>query len=741
MKKRINLISILLVLLLSCQREYTEPAKDIRIQKGDMVYPGSTHIFDEFENENFLIDYSPGDGKIIMKKNEFTAPIEKDHVLMIGPSENTPFGALRKVTSIDEKGETFEFSTVQGNLNEAIIEGEIVAELNLNAANLNEVYALNGIKLKSASQTNMNVLEISLEDVDLTGGEGPVPILLNGKLEMDINPKVNMNFAIGQKPKVKATIESTIYQNISLSAEYEMETENEVTVYEAYFHPIVIWGVVLIPKFELIAGYEGDFRTQIGFTAEQRISKTYVVSNTDEEEPRETTPEINEGNANLELDGEASLRVYTGPQMEILVFGAVGPYVNLTGGFSLNADIHDCPWWTLNADIGGTIGLESEIFDIEDVPEIDFQLGTWLLSSASGCHVTPGTINGSVTDANTGNPLGGVTVKVGNWENNNFSPIATTTTNTSGNYSVLVTPGDQYSIQFTKTGYQTLIYPIPDPIGEGESYYLGKELQIDNSFSGNGSFGGTIVNAFTGNAVEGVTLDLLEGKNSTSNQIIDSEQSNSNGQYVFNEIPGGHYTIKMSKNGFITDSINVICLGGQSTGNQNGTLSPEISDDEWRIVLTWSENPDDLDSHLTGPDTGNGRFHIAYFNEEISFPENQFSGNLDVDDRDGEGPETITLKNISNGVYRYSVHDFSNKGETYSLALANSEARVIVFNGGRIVEEYNVPNIDGTLWTVFEIENNQLNGINTMEYESDQGEIKSATIKTDKLLFKNLPTK
>ncbi|NJK83466.1 MAG: hypothetical protein HC912_06225 [Saprospiraceae bacterium] len=50
-------------------------------------------------------------------------------------------------------------------------------------------------------------------------------------------------------------------------------------------------------------------------------------------------------------------------------------------------------------------------------------------------------------------------------------------------------------------------------------------------------------------------------------------------------------------------------------------------------------------------------------------------------------------------------------------------ARVILFEEGVQIAEFNVPNQPGTLWTMFEIENDQLRVVNAMSYESSAGNV------------------
>lgn len=124
-------------------------------------------------------------------------------------------------------------------------------------------------------------------------------------------------------------------------------------------------------------------------------------------------------------------------------------------------------------------------------------------------------------------------------------------------------------------------------------------------------------------------------------------------------------------------------------------LSPVMKNlDGMRVVLTWGAEPQDLDSHISYP--GN---HI-FWNSK-----NGTDGKLDVDDRDGFGPETITLTKKHEGeTYVYSVHDYSDVNAPGTDALSKSEAKVFVYVGQSLVRTYYVPTgKKGNLWTVFRI--------------------------------------
>ena len=172
------------------------------------------------------------------------------------------------------------------------------------------------------------------------------------------------------------------------------------------------------------------------------------------------------------------------------------------------------------------------------------------------------------------------------------------------------------------------------------------------------------------------------------------------------------------------DSLIIIKKSGYSTlvakcpcDGMSYALSPTMKGlDSMRVVLGWGRSPSDLDSHMVYP--GN---HI-FFSHKVG--EN---GNLDVDDTDSYGPETITLSKRENGrSYIYAVHDYSDKFDPNTYNLSNSEAKVFVYVGESLVRTYYVPKgQSGNLWTVFKVnENGAIEDVNNIKGVSvDAGNI------------------
>jgi hypothetical protein len=105
-----------------------------------------------------------------------------------------------------------------------------------------------------------------------------------------------------------------------------------------------------------------------------------------------------------------------------------------------------------------------------------------------------------------------------------------------------------------------------------------------------------------------------------------------------------------------------------------------------RIVLNWGSRSDqvrDADSHLACACGGPER-HVFYRNRRHE--SHGHVAELDVDDTDWGGPETITLTNPANGSYTYWVHDYS--GPPAALGASDLVVRVLI--GSEQVGEFKI---------------------------------------------------
>jgi tetratricopeptide (TPR) repeat protein len=127
-------------------------------------------------------------------------------------------------------------------------------------------------------------------------------------------------------------------------------------------------------------------------------------------------------------------------------------------------------------------------------------------------------------------------------------------------------------------------------------------------------------------------------------------------------------------------------------------MSPVMQQlDGLRIVLNWAASPLDLDAHLVYPGQ-----HVYWY------APNGASSELDVDQRLGFGPETITIQSHHLGQrYIYAVHDYSDKAVSSSNSLELGRPQERVYVGQTLVRSYTTdPSKKGNLWSVFAITEN-----------------------------------
>ena len=210
------------------------------------------------------------------------------------------------------------------------------------------------------------------------------------------------------------------------------------------------------------------------------------------------------------------------------------------------------------------------------------------------------------------------------------------------------------------------------------------------------------------NSVRGAASPLV-GATVTSGSR--SGTTNSSGVATLTGLPAGLVNLAVSASGYTSASqtASMDCTSG-ITNNVAVALSPAagqtggLTSGQFRVILTWGQNPSDLDSHMTGPNAdGTTRWHV-YYSARTS---GGICG-LDVDDTSSYGPETITCPATSTttglraGVYRYSVHHYSGSS---NIGASGANVRLEFANG--TVYNYSPPASGFTgsnnVWTVFEL--------------------------------------
>jgi len=250
--------------------------------------------------------------------------------------------------------------------------------------------------------------------------------------------------------------------------------------------------------------------------------------------------------------------------------------------------------------------------------------------------------------------------------------------------------------------------------------------------SGAASVSGNVIDAETGLGIDSVVVGFTTDTTITN---IESAQlivkTDLYGYYSVDSFPTGTYRVLIDTPGYfpkIVDGIQLIS-GANVLADLSLVTPPEQG--TYQIILTWGFDPSDLDSHITGPDGSGGRIHVCYWNDSTE----DGSVRLELDDSWRYGPETITLHNLKDGIYTYSVHNYSDQSANGGAGINMSPALVDLIGADGLITEYKAPPFtdqSGNTWRVFEIGVSggsiEFSSINTYLFAEDDSDMEAFKI-------------
>lgn len=214
---------------------------------------------------------------------------------------------------------------------------------------------------------------------------------------------------------------------------------------------------------------------------------------------------------------------------------------------------------------------------------------------------------------------------------------------------------------------------------------------------------GYVHNAVDAQGVPNVRLSLIDTAGSAG--TIGSTVTDSTGAFRFSDVPVGEYKIKMSRDGFVTDEYSFSVNEGMGDVSLDLVMSPELQAGEIRFVLTWNQQPHDLDSHLRGTSGSGSSVHVYWSSKRASASGNTIA-ELDVDDTSSYGPETTTLYDMS-GVFDFTVEDFNSTG---TMGVNGATVKIYINGQSPIVVE--VPTNVRNRWHVAHIDHGVVTTVN-----------------------------
>lgn len=302
-----------------------------------------------------------------------------------------------------------------------------------------------------------------------------------------------------------------------------------------------------------------------------------------------------------------------------------------------------------------------------------------------------------------------------------------TTTDSEGNYKITGLSEGSYTVSVEASGYITSA--IDDIVVSDGSTHNFKIL-------GKATIYGKVLNSQNGLGVANAEIAFYSTSSKSTNDfeyVVFKLYSNAEGIYHLGELPEGFFNVRMSAPGFNDNEIlNVEIKEGENNIGES-TIVEQVAEGNLRIVLSWGQFPEDLDSHFTGPTSSGDRFHIYYSDQSINDGTEAY---LDVDDTESYGPETITISQYLSGIYRFSVHNYTDSDHEGGQGIYNSPAKVEIFDSNGLIATFSPKPFEaglGNTWRVFEfsINNNEVNITTLDDYVYVENEDDDNSFKSD----------
>ena len=215
--------------------------------------------------------------------------------------------------------------------------------------------------------------------------------------------------------------------------------------------------------------------------------------------------------------------------------------------------------------------------------------------------------------------------------------------------------------------------PIPKEIGPGKMLLL-------------------FFDAKTGNPICDASISLGDSVEYNSDLL---------GRVLLDRLPDGKHSFHFSKDSYVSADYEIDIKKGNVFFNRF-SVSPLTEIGTMRIVLDWDKAPADLDLHLVRENY----YHVSYLITKVG----DGSAQLDRDDKNGYGPETITLSKIDKkAIYTCYVIDFTNQTSNNSRIFMNSKAVIRIYSNNKLTHTIPIcKNIRNNKWLAFQIINGEL---------------------------------
>jgi hypothetical protein len=353
----VGVLIIIMVLLADCRREEFIWGTKI----GDITYSEEVVLLGTQEL-NLLSEVT--ENKIVF--SAITAEIENltdVNILVTGITEKTPFGLLRKITGIQNDGTKVTITTADALLTDIIKEGTITLQMRLLEKDFTLKSKMEGVMVNGPGKA-FDGLAVTLDNFVIYRDGGKVA-RLNGSI--GISPEIELIIKVGSNKikEIKAVTTLNKIDELTVTSDGAFNGGQEIVAAEFVHSPIIIDSLVFVPVVKIICGFAGTVSSEVtsGVRQDRVItSKLNYVNSTWSEDPL-TNSESHDFTV-PQITDNSSLKIFSGPEITINLFGIPVQTIKATGFYSLEAQKTASPFWRLLIGNDGQNSVKSDILGL-----------------------------------------------------------------------------------------------------------------------------------------------------------------------------------------------------------------------------------------------------------------------------------------------------------------------------------------------------------------------------------------
>ena len=299
--------------------------------------------------------------------------LKSGDVIMGGVTATTPYGLLRKVTTVTANGSRITVETAPASLEDVIENGEFIINEALTASNITSYVPLKaGVALGRQATGSLAAaaadvcfsLDQVLWDADGATSTTYDQVVADGQVCFS----ANFRFALSVKWfKVKhLTLSTRLGQTADLSFQSNVAWSSGVSipVAEIYFGAITAGPLVFVPKLKIYIGADAALGAGISFGATENSSLTAGVSY-DHDNGWNPIADCATGfssSARPTVYARASANGYAALEFDFLLYGVAGTYATPKAYVGLDLEPLADPWLTVYGGISASAGIKAEVF-------------------------------------------------------------------------------------------------------------------------------------------------------------------------------------------------------------------------------------------------------------------------------------------------------------------------------------------------------------------------------------------